>query len=167
LKGYAVGNGDTNYTVDIWPAFITTVYKFHLIPKSLYDQWNNNDCFFSFRHALSEDRSIICDALYTEIRELTAGLNWYDLYRHVYTDSGTITDEMRMKETVVHGKTMTYKSGITMAENTPWLKDLPSAHKILLGDYLSDYCNREDVRDALNIPTYIPAWEQSSSNLEY
>mmetsp|Transcript_30413 Transcript_30413/g.29770 ORF Transcript_30413/g.29770 Transcript_30413/m.29770 type:complete len:233 (+) Transcript_30413:583-1281(+) len=167
MKGYAVGNGGTNYTVDIWPAFITTVYKFHLIPKSLYDQWNNNDCFFSFRHALSEDRSIICDALYTEIRELTAGLNWYDLYRDVYPDAALAASSNRLKETVVHGKTMTYKSGYTQAEYTPWLKDVPAAHNILLGSYLSDYCNREDVREALNIPDSIPAWEPSSTSLQY
>jgi len=167
LKGYAIGNGCTNYTVDAWPSFIETVYKFHLIPKSLYDEWHANDCFVSFREIIEGRMTVKCDALYLQIRELTADLNFYDLYRHVYTDDDAVSEQSRMKETIVHGKTLTYKSGFTQAEYTPWLKEFPIAHKIRLGDYVSDYVNREDVRAALNIPESLPAWEMSSSTLDY
>lgn len=38
-----------------------------------------------------------------------------------------------------------------MQEYTPWLKHIKSSH--VLGDGLTDYINRADVRTAMNIPT--------------
>ena len=37
LKGFIVGNGATDFTVDVSPSFPSTVYNFNLIPKNLYD----------------------------------------------------------------------------------------------------------------------------------
>jgi len=172
LKGFAVGNGATNYTIDVWPAYVTTLYKFHIIPKSLYDDWNNNNCFLSFMHALDEVRTITCDVLFEKIQLLTSDLNWYDLYRPVYDNAinnagGALKAENRMGEAIVNGEVKKYKRGFTMAEYTPMLKDRASAHKILLGDYMSDYVNDEATREALNIPTSLPAWEECSSQLDY
>lgn len=170
LKGYMVGNGITNYTVDVWPAFVDTVYNLHLIPKSLYDDFKANDCYFSFRGAAGETHSLICDELYVKIRTLTNGLNWYDLYGHVYADSaiaaGTLQEENRLGEAMINGELKTYKRGYTFEEYTPWLKDLPGK-RILLGDYTSDYANYNDVREALHIPETMPAWEACSSTLQY
>ena len=37
LKGFMVGNGVTDYHVDVDPAFPPTVYNFNIILKELYD----------------------------------------------------------------------------------------------------------------------------------
>lgn len=39
-----VGNGATNWDVDISQSFPEVMYNFNLIPKSLLDTYNNNDC---------------------------------------------------------------------------------------------------------------------------
>ncbi len=56
-----------------------------------------------------------------------------------------------------------------MAERAPWLrpffrKDHPAINTII-GDSQSDYLNREDVRSALNIPKYLPAYEQCNDEI--
>jgi hypothetical protein len=55
---------------------------------------------------------------------------------------------------MVDGEKKTYKRGMTQAEYTPWMKK-QVASKHLLGNGVSDYVNRADVRKALNIPTSI------------
>ena len=65
---------------------------------------------------------------------------------------------------MVDGKNLTYQRGSTVGQRTPWLKSIfgenhPSLKKIL-GDGQSDYLNRADVRLALNIPSYVPAYSQ-------
>jgi len=54
-----------------------------------------------------------------------------------------------------------------MSEYTPWLKNLKQsqAEEVILGDYLSDYMNRKDVRDAFHVPNDAPGWEMCSSRL--
>lgn len=104
----------------------------------------------------------MCSETWDKINSLAAGLNWYDLYRKVYPDGGLLksaTSENRLKSVMVDGEEKTYKSGYTMKEYTPWAKHIEdnAAHP-LLGDYMSDYVNRPDVRKALNIPTSAPGW---------
>jgi len=68
---------------------------------------------------------------------------------------------------MIDGKLKTYKRGYTMSEYTPWLKNLKQsqAEEVILGDYLSDYMNRKDVRDAFHVPNDAPGWEMCSSRL--
>ena len=50
-----------------------------------------------------------------------------------------------------------------MSEYTPWAKHIkPNLAHPLLGNYVSTYANREDVRKAMNIPASVQAWEQCS-----
>lgn len=81
-----VGNGITNYTTDVWPAYIPTTYNFNLIPKWLHDEYISNGCMFTFRGAGGYRNSFYCIELFAKIEELTAGLDWYDLYRYTYPD---------------------------------------------------------------------------------
>jgi len=43
------GNPCTDFSIDGNPAMIPTVYGFHLIPKSLYDEFTENQCFYSIQ----------------------------------------------------------------------------------------------------------------------
>jgi hypothetical protein len=59
-----------------------------------------------------------------------------------------------------------------MNEYTPWVKQISKEHNHpILGDYMSDYVNREDVRASLNIPDSLPGWQNCdgfvSSNYHY
>ena len=59
-KGFMVGNGATDYHIDVTPAYIPTLYNFQMIPKKLYDTYTKNKCFFSFNSVLPESESEIC-----------------------------------------------------------------------------------------------------------
>jgi hypothetical protein len=74
-----------------------------------------------------------------------------------------------MGHVMIDGKLKTYKRGMTQKEYTPWVKHLKSSSssEVIVGDYLTDYMNREDVRATFNVPTDAPGWEMCSSNLSY
>jgi len=65
-----------------------------------------------------------------------------------------LKDENRMGEVKIGDEIKTYKRGYTIPEYTPWMKRV-SLKSPLLGDSVSDYINREDVRTAMNIPESI------------
>lgn len=92
---------------------------------------------------------------------MAGDLNWYDLYRKVYPDGGLLLkSENRLKSVEIGGENKTYKTGYTMRDYTPWAKHLKDApNHPLLGDYMSEYANRADVRKALNIPETVQGWE--------
>lgn len=113
LKGFMVGNGVCDYHVDVEPAFPPTVYNFNIILKELYDTFNSNDCFFSFNDVIPYDNSPECIAAWAEIEILTNKLNWYDLYRPVYSDSLLLKSENRIGEVEIDGEIKTYKRGFT------------------------------------------------------
>ena len=154
LKGFMVGNGVTDFERDVWPAYIPTVYNFQLIPKQVHDDIVTNKCTHSFRHVLPENLSQKCNDTWQIVRGLTDKyLNWYDLLKPNgnHPSSGILLSaEERMKEVVVDGEVKTYKRGRLMSEYTPWMKHLESGR--IVGDGLTDYINRADVRTAMNIP---------------
>jgi hypothetical protein len=65
--------------------------------------------------------------------------------------------EGRLGSTIINGEVKTYTRGMTMSEYTPWLKTRTFAleEEPILGDYFTDYMNREDVRKAFNIPSEV------------
>ena len=66
--------------------------------------------------------------------------------------------ENRLQSVMVDGEQKTYKRGFTMQEYTPWLKYGQTDNHPLLGSFMSDYLNRQDVRHALHIPSIVNAW---------
>jgi hypothetical protein len=69
---------------------------------------------------------------------------------------------------MIDGNLKTFRRGYTMSEYTPWVKHLKSSNEeVVLGDYLSSYMNRQDVRDAFHVPSEAPGWEMCSSTLVY
>ena len=80
-----------------------------------------------------------------------------------------MSEKERLVSYEIDGITHTYKRGHTLAERAPWLRaylreDHPSL-KTVVGDGQSDYLNRKDVRLALNIPSYLPAYQQCNDEI--
>ena len=179
LKGFLVGNGATQWDVDISPSFPEVVYNFNLIPKSLLDTYNDNNCIAYFNDVHPATNTTICETSWDLINNLTGGLNWYDLFRKVIPNDPfsatalkqSASDEERIRSVLVGDEIKTYKAGYTFEEYAPWIaKQIPkhvlkqSQHP-LLGDYLADYANRPDVRKALNIPTHVGPWLECNDTI--
>lgn len=111
----------------------------------------DNDCHYYFNDVKVYNNSKTCVDAWDKINNLTGNLNWYDLYRPVY-GGGLLKSENRLGSTNVNGQEKTYKKGMTMGEYTPWLKHTHSSQLKVSGDFLTDYINRADVREAMNIP---------------
>lgn len=60
IKGIIVGNGATDFTVDVSPSYPDVIFNFQLIPKSLYDTFKKNKCHFSFNGVLPESTEEVC-----------------------------------------------------------------------------------------------------------
>ena len=79
--------------------------------------------------------------------------------------------EERTRTVQVGDEIKTYKAGYTFKEYAPWaIKHIPkklleSSSHPLLGDYLSDYANRQDVRRAMNIPDHVQAWLECNDTI--
>jgi carboxypeptidase C (cathepsin A) len=98
--------------------------------------------------------------------DFTDGLNWYDLYRHVYPPDNR---DRKFGVSIVDGVAKHYKKGMTMKEYTPWAKHIQNSKSAdaVMNDYLSDYVNNASMREALHIPSFAPSWEQCSSKIDY
>ena len=98
-----IGNGATDFKYDVSPSFPATLYNFNLIKQSLYDEYVNNNCFFSFNGVLPESNSTECINAWGKMNELVVDLNWYDLFRKTYPNPIYKDDEERYGETIVNG----------------------------------------------------------------
>lgn len=64
---------------------------------------------------------------------------------------------------MIDGVEKTYTRGFTLQEYTPWAKHLLTDTPHVLGMSLSDYVNKQEVRDALHIPTNMKGWNQCAN----
>jgi len=154
-----VGNGATDWDVDVSPSFPETVFNFNLIPRKYLQFFKDNDCVYYFNDFKNHSGPAECDPIWEAMQNLTGNLNWYDLYRD--EPSIILGAEERMAKTLIGGQEKTYKRGMTLGEYTPWVKHFGESRKhAVRGDYLSDYVNNATVREALHIPEYAPGWDQ-------
>ena len=149
LQGIAVGNGATDWKYDTWPSYLTMAYHHKLMDEELYKTFVDNGCEWYFRDVLPPKTSDICEEALKTFKENTARINWYDIYRKVYP-FGPSSEPIG--ETVINGEKKLYKRGYKMTDYAPWLGDFYGESSPVLGDYFSDYFNREDVRKAMHIP---------------
>jgi carboxypeptidase C (cathepsin A) len=176
LQGFMVGNGATKWEYDVEPSFPDTAVNFNVIDPVTYNNFVSNNCHYYFYPGYSSQvQTPTCDALWLKINNQTKDLNWYDLYRPVYDStlgndsSKKLTSGNRMGYTQINGELKSYRRGYTMQEYTPWAKHLRASGEEppILGDFITDYMNRQDVRDAFNIPSTVQTWEMCSSTLQY
>ncbi len=64
----------------------------------------------------------------------------------------------RLGKTVVDGEERFYKRGVSQAEYTPWMKDVFKGEGVVIGDYMSDWLNTNNVRSVLHIPSKVQAY---------
>jgi len=76
-----VGNGATDWTYDVWPSFAATVANMNIIPFSLLDELEANNCVVYFHNVRPSTDTPECKRLGLKLNKLTEDLNWYDLYR--------------------------------------------------------------------------------------
>lgn len=169
-----VGNGCTDWNVDTNPALPETLYNFNIIPKRLLDAMEENNCKFYGDPTFPHDRNPpICLKTWAEIQELMSKLNIYDLYRHTYPESllessKKMHAEGRVGKTIIGGEEREYVRGMTMSEYAPWaFNTFNHTEEPILGDYLTDYMNRADVRAAFNIPDDVQTWSQCTRKIDY
>jgi len=92
-------------------------------------------------------------------------MDYYDLYLPKSAEGGKImTDEERIGKTTVDGIEKTYKRGHTKAEYTRWMRKKRDNMKVH-DDFLSDYINDPKMRKAMNIPSFVQAWEICSDKV--
>jgi carboxypeptidase C (cathepsin A) len=162
LKGYMVGNGCTDWTFDS-TADTATYANFNIIPQSWWNQYTELNCYSGPVELWTKPKS--CIPLQAKIQAKVSKLNWYDLYRPLLNFK--LGEEDRMGETVIDGEVKTYKRGMTMQEYTPWAGQLETNEpQIRLNDFVTDYMNLPETREAFNIPSDVPAWQQCS-NIDY
>lgn len=76
-----------------------------------------------------------------------------------------------MSYAMVDGVKKEYRRGWTMSEYTPFARHLTKGsnpdNEPVLGNYVVDYMNTQELRDALHIPSELPAFEQCLEEIDY
>jgi hypothetical protein len=156
LKGFAIGNGITDWNFDAEPATFEAFENFNLISQDLFTQFAQYNCKYNVAKDIVNDPH--CEDLEKQVDAQLAGLNPYDVYRTTY-GNGPQAKKIQGEafgEVEIGGEKKKYQRGIRLEQYTPWVKHNPllreAAKKISFGDPMADYLNRADVRGALNIP---------------
>lgn len=159
LKGFIVGNGATDWTYDVMPSFPDVVKYFNLIPESIHQNYTDHGCIYFFNGTMKFDEAKgtadDCFAIWSQIEELTEGLNWYDLYRKkgglgISKKTHDLWGEPLEnpyygKTTLKDGRETTYKRGHSFSDYVGRQMMHPSLQKKfddnILGDTTTDYFN--------------------------
>jgi Serine carboxypeptidase len=165
LKGFAIGNGITDWHFDAQPATYEAFREFNLIPPELLDLFKQFNCTYDVAtNPVNDPR---CAQFEDRAQRLISGLNPYDVYRTTYgmgqTAASSASENKRQLEESreTHGEEIVgeeikrFQRGVRLEQYTPWIKHNPllkAAAKASFGDSMGDYLNRADVRAALNIP---------------
>lgn len=132
LKGFAVGNGVVDWSVDAMSAWPSFLWAHGLYDYSTHIQWTSNGCTWS------STEKVCLDALNT-MNRLFTDVNYYDVYRPcVYPGLENSHHKARWL-----GKTA-LKGVVNCVPD--------------LG--LISYMNVPEVRTALKIPSSVPPWQE-------
>ena len=161
LQGFAVGNGVTNYQFDCTPAYVEMGYWHSLYNDELYEAIHANNCDFSGTRL--QNVTPECMTLLSQFEDLTSQVNVYDIFGICYGP------EPNPQMYQAHAKKEDVYSA---ADYTPFLTRSGRSNMLpacTFGNPILEYLNRVDVRDAINIPTGIQAWDlcTESINIEY
>lgn len=82
LKGFAVGNGVTNYKYDCTPAYVEMGYWHSLYSDELRDSLVSNQCDFSGTDL--QNTTAVCMDLLNEFENLVSDVNVYNIFGTCY-----------------------------------------------------------------------------------
>jgi cathepsin A (carboxypeptidase C) len=159
LKGFAIGNGVTNWKYDTTPAFVQMGFTHGLISLDLYNRINDAGCDFAEMGAppLSND----CHRLLHEFNEAVAHVYPYDIYRppedyYQVTPQKSVSDLLRLESD--SDTSVPYASFSRLVRNNvkKSSNDFSAVNKFM---------NDDATKTALNVPTdYF--WSECS-NIDY
>lgn len=82
LKGFAVGNGVTNWKYDATPAFVEQAYWYGLLDDQLYTDMKQ--CDWTYYDYDSSKLSQKCQDLMTQFKSYMTNIQPYDLFGKCY-----------------------------------------------------------------------------------
>lgn len=171
LKGFAVGNGVTNWQYDTTAAYIEMAYWHSLIDEEMHEKLVALDCDWNMPYMLgvSDD----CMAIFDEFNTLTSDVNVYDIFG-ICWGSGPYPQQGGFPHLINNNEERFHQKFVTPADYTPWTKPKsknPKALKELppctFGSSLLDYMNKKEVREAMHIPDYVQAWDLCKTGIAY
>ena len=178
LKGFAVGNGVTNWKYDTTAAFVDMSYWHSLMDEDMHEKFVKLDCNWNMPYMIGVSDE--CLNLYTELSTNTAEINVYDIFGTCWgagpypqaTEEGTGFPHL-----YTGGKNKRHhQQFVTAADYTPWVhqhkkaqnpKSLGELPPCTFGSSLLDYMNSDAVRTAMNIPSFVQAWDLCTTGINY
>ena len=171
IKGFAVGNGVTNWEYDTTQAYVDMAYWHSLMDEAMHDKFVELNCDWNMPYMLNVSDD--CMNLYSEFDSLVADVNVYDIFGTCwglgpFPQEGT-PSMYGEKHSDFHQKF------VTPADYTPWVagpkkhdpKKLQELPPCTFGSELLDYMNSKEVRTAMHIPDKVQAWDLCKSGLVY
>jgi len=150
LKGFAVGNGVTNWKYDTTAAFVDMGYWHSLYDTALHNQFADEQCDFTGPYM--QKTSNQCMNLLNEFDGFVQYVNVYDIF-------GTCWGRGDAPQEESNSQWKPRKTSVTAQDYTPWVRrgnnesnELPPC---TWGSPLIEYLNSDEVRTALHIPTSI------------
>ena len=139
LKGFAIGNPFTDYASGVY-AQLEAYWGRQLIPKPLWDDFNNNDCFANINNTL-------CSVLMVKMLNGAGNINPYALDYPVCTSP------------------QQNKLSSFLFEDNDSLYPFNSDYQPCEEDYTTTYLNNKSVKKAINVNDI--DWEVCSSIVKY
>lgn len=161
LKGFAVGNGVTNWKYDTTAAFVDMGYWHSLYDTALHNQFKDEECDFTGPYM--QKTSDTCMSLLNEFDGFVEYVNVYDIFGTCWGRGSAPQTEASKTNTQWKPR----KSSVTAHDYTPWAKRSNNQSNELppctWGSPLIEYLNSDEVRQNLHIPSSIQAWDLCTS----
>ena len=173
LKGFAVGNGVTNWEYDTTAAYIDMAYWHSLIDTTMHDKLVSLDCQWNMPYMLGVSDE--CMEVFDEFNTLTSDVNVYDIFG-VCWGSGPYPQATQdsFPHLISTDSDRPHQKIASPADYTPWVKGPKKNPKALgelppctFGSELLDYMNKSEVRQAMHIPDYVQAWDLCKTGIKY
>lgn len=180
IKSMIVGNGVTNWTYDTTPAMVHELYWRSLISQDLHDNMLSAKCDYS-EYALDNGASLSeeCLIYINKFNGLIDKIDVYNIYGPCWSANITpgvhdhhnelsaYRSDSNMAMKMVDGQLKTHKRFSSAREYTPWIfgkGDVPDElPPCTFGGPLIEWANNEKVREQLNIPSKVQAWDLCTS----
>ena len=159
LKGFAVGNGVTNWKYDTTAAYIDMAYWHSLMSEEMHEEFVTLNCDWNMPYMLGV--SDACMDLFNRFNELVAVVNVYDIFG-VCWGAGPYPQSPAYPHLYEAGSKRVHQKYVTETDYTPWVKggrkggsSLNELPPCTFGSSLLDYMNSDEVRTAMHIPEYV------------